>query len=313
MLVQTAWGKEIEVQVIQAQAERSCEFCEHPIPAGGEAVRTSGGLAHVHCKVRRLSLLTSAALAAKIGLTAAQFLRLAKKLGLRPEAYYPNPHYRSAPEVPLWAPELVDELAEHPELTASKTRSQGMRAARQHKTAARLDNLTARYPHWQNALLPAAQAMFSLNRYAKWESCSPAHRREVYTLKNELVQLLYRQGCAVEVYRHTIKREKELCWDCGGDGCGRCNFSGYYHPRRKTLVYIAFWFQIEDQYFSWHQPERLVNWPVQFTAESARWEHDPENEKPIELKSTQFADVKALVRYVLDRAKENTGNLEESG
>jgi hypothetical protein len=202
----------------------------------------------------------------------------------------------------LWPPELVDDLAAHPALVALKARSQAVRQAKERKAEERQARLATRYSEWRQALLPAAQAMFSLNRYAKWQRCAPAHRREIYTLKNSFVRLLSECGYAVEVLRHNVPREGLECWNCEGYGCERCNFSGFYRQPDK-LVYIAFRFQIEGQFFSWHQPAPLVNWPVTHTTGSSTdWLHDPTDEKPIKLNSRQFADAKALIRYVLDQA-----------
>ena len=69
-----------EPRIIQARTERACAYCARPIPAGSDACRVQGGLAHVACKQRHWSLLTSAALAEKLGLTSRQFLKLANQV-----------------------------------------------------------------------------------------------------------------------------------------------------------------------------------------------------------------------------------------
>lgn len=153
-------------------------------------------------------------------------------------------------------------------------------------------------------MLPAAEALFNLNRYAKWPTCSAAHRREIYELKNGLVHRLYASGYCVEALRHRVHREDSQgeCYGCDGLGCERCNFTGEYRRTREPLVYIAFRFEIEGRKFAWHQSQALVTWSVTLTPLPAgagqTWK--PEGEKPVALSSLEFADAKALVRYVLE-------------
>jgi len=191
-------------------------------------------------------------------------------------------------------------MTAHPDLLALKARSQAARAARQRKAEQRQTTLAERFPTWQDALPEAAEAMFNLNRYAKWERCASAHRQEIYDLKNNFVRLLYQSGYAVEVRRHAVPRAGLVCWGCDGYGCERCDDTGFYR-RPDELVYIAFRFRIGERLFSWHQPDRLVDWPVVYTAAGEVWNHDPNEEKPVELKPREFADAKALVRFVLEQ------------
>ncbi len=283
-----------------------CRLCEQPIPKGAEANRVKSGLVHPACLTRRQSLLSSAELAERLGVSPAVFLKLAAELDLKPEAYRSNPVVRSGADMPLWPPEMAETLAVQPALAAARERSQQTRAARQNKAQARRAQFAARYPDWRAALLPAVEALFNLNRYAKWPRCSAAHRREIYELKNGLVRWLCWGGYCVAAVRHRVHREASQgeCYGCDGLGCERCRYTGEYRQSRAPLVYIAFRFEIEGQKFAWHQPQALVTWPVTLTplpaGEAPTWE--PEGEKPVALSSGQFADAKALVRYVLEAA-----------
>lgn len=308
----------------EVRPAKLCWICEQPITEATPAKRG----AHLACRERRETLLPSRTAGERLGLTPAQFLRLAKKLGVQPEGWYQNPHYRSGPDCPLWPPEVVEKLAGSAEVQSLLDRSQKIKEGRERKAAERLARLQAQYPDrkavvetfepnldgepgidpgeqysgWRDALGPAAEAMFNLNRYAKWERCSAAHREEIYTLKNEFVRLLYDLGLAVEARLHKVRQEGLECWGCDGMGCEKCGGSGWYRPRGH-LRYIAFRFKIGEKLYSWHQPQHLVNWKVEFTPNVDQQTWQPEGEKPVNLPARQFADAKALIRFVLEQAK----------
>ena len=55
--------------------------------------------------------------------------------------------------------------------------------------------------------------------------------------------------------------------------------------------------------FTWHQPRELVKWEFQITDVAGTWEQAPI--KPLEMKKSNFADAKELIRFALGRLKRN--------
>lgn len=106
-----------------------------------------------------------------------------------------------------------------------------------------------------------ARCMFHLNRYTRH------YRREsIYTLKNHLVRILYQRGFCV---RATAERQDLPCWTCDGTGwfdegqgvlCDRCDGTGVY---RSHALY-RFVFDAHGTRYVWHQPARLVDWPLDY-------------------------------------------------
>jgi hypothetical protein len=102
--------------------------------------------------------------------------------------------------------------------------------------------------------LAVAEAMFHLNHMAR------AYKRSrlaeaIYDVKNDLVEHFYRAGYCTRVTRHV---QTLPCYCEGDDDCWKCGGTGIY--RQYTLYYFRF--NINGQTFVWHQPERLVTWPV---------------------------------------------------
>jgi excisionase family DNA binding protein len=79
---------------------------------------------------RRRQLLTTPDAAAALGINPAQFRRFAGRPDLQPEAWYQHPYDPCGPDCPLWPPEAVRDLADHPEVVA-------MREARRRRQAGR--------------------------------------------------------------------------------------------------------------------------------------------------------------------------------
>jgi hypothetical protein len=81
--------------------------------------------------------------------------------------------------------------------------------------------------------------------------------------------------------------------------CRKCSGTGWYRLPWQE-VFIVFCFAINGETYSWHQPEDLVTWKYELTADSEPWQPEPQ-EKPVALRPGKFADAKALVRYVIEQ------------
>jgi hypothetical protein len=176
------------------------------------------------------------------------------------------------------------------------------------------DGLAREYPDWRDALQPAAEALFSLNRYAKWPSCPRGERDEIYGLKTHLVRLLYERGLAREVKVQTDPGKGKVCFGCDGAGwdadydghswpCCRCDGTGWYRPPTPRR-YVAIRFEVGGRPYAWHQPEDRVDWPYAVTAQEGAWEPEADP-KPINLPPQELSRGKELIRWVLARAAES--------
>src|ERR1051326_9465131 len=85
------------------------------------------------------------------------------------------------------------------------------RKKRQQAPARRRMAIEKRYADWRAALPEAGAMMFSLNRYAKHRTCSPALRVEIYELKNRFLKLLYDEGLCVACWEHIVRLEALGC------------------------------------------------------------------------------------------------------
>jgi hypothetical protein len=259
---------------------------------------------------RRVQRIGTPRAAQLLGITPAQFRTLMSRLKIKPLDYYANPHYRSAAPCPLWSEPRVRALLGRPALAAAKQAAARCKEGRARKPAERAARLRERYPDWQDALLAAAEALFNLNRYAKWRECSREHRATIYELKEEFICLLCRLGLAERVAEHVVPVVGIRCRACGGwasDGdasdeeeCQSCSGTGWWRSPDSGR-YLVFDFSIRGKRFSWHQPSDLVTWPVTVTGVGQEWRPDPEP-KPVGMRSSKFADAKALLRFVLDSA-----------
>jgi hypothetical protein len=256
--------------------------------------------------VAEVETLSTPEVAELLGITSNQFLRLAKKAGIRPAGHYTNPYYKSGPPCHLWPADAVEALVDGPEVAAAKARARRQAEGKAAAPKRRAEALARRYPRWQDALAPAAEALFSLNRYAKWRKCSAEHRDEIYDLKNGFIRLLYREGLAEHVGLHQVEGRGLRCDDCGGSGgrgaeeCDSCEGSGWYQEP-GPLEFLVFRFVIDGRPYCWHQPRELVYWPVELSAPGESWENVPE-EKPLEMAPSKFAQAKALIAFVLTQA-----------
>ena len=114
------------------------------------------------------------------------------------------------------------------------------------------------------SLCAAAEWMYRLNVFARSNGRHPINE-QIYDLKNVLIKYLYQHGYCVEVKQHIQKKE---CWRCEGTGeywtgdeCWKCRGTGVFS---KVELY-AFRFNIEGKRYAWHQPKRLVDYPVTLT------------------------------------------------
>lgn len=187
----------------------------------------------------------------------------------------------------------------------------GKRRQRAAAADRRRAEIPKRYPEWQAALPEAAAAMFSLNRYAKHRQCSELQKVEIYQLKNELIELLYRNGYCTAAWIHLWQQEEQICRECDGAGdieCS-CGGTGVWRPAR-TLEFWCFRFLIEDCIYCWHQPRRSVEFTPVESVPPQDWEGIA-GEKPVSLPVRKFASVKALLRWVLDAAVAAQENKED--
>lgn len=251
--------------------------------------------------MKQSPLLATREASAELGLTSTQFLKLTKQVNMTAAGWYVNPYYRSGPKCPLWAKEDLVKLKGTPELAALMGRAAKTRESKENKAVARKIALEQQFPDWQAALPLAARHMFNLNRYAKWERCSAAHRNEIYALKNEFLRVLYENGFVNEVSLRFIDRPGKLCWECEGVGCGCCRYTGYYRKPDK-LFYYSFRLTIDAVEYAWHQPRNLVKWRVVLpaSAKPEPWAQEPKEEKPVDLSPGEFADAKAVIRYIIE-------------
>jgi len=170
----------------------------------------------------------------------------------------------------------------------------------------RFKRFSRKYHDWRNAIPDACDAMFNLNRYAKYSRCTNEHREEIYKLKNRFIKLLYELGYCKTVILHSEEIPPKVCWRCDGEGidlkgfgeCPRCYGSGWYVEPGLTRDYLCFYFEVNGQNYSWHQPYEHVDFPVQF-ADAKTIDTGFVETKPIHLRPKKFAEAKDLIRWVL--------------
>lgn len=158
--------------------------------------------------------------------------------------------------------------------------------------------------NWRDALPEACAGMFSLNRYAKHRKCSDLHKVEIYRLKNELIDSLYRHGYCSASWIHRLPREAKLCPWCGGAGdldCGRCGGSGIAQ-RAIVFEFWCFQFEVAGRPFCWHQPLELVKFSPLQSVPPQEWQEYEVKEKPVPLRKDQFARAKELLEWVIKQS-----------
>lgn len=197
----------------------------------------------------------------------------------------------------LYTRDRVDEGMRDPRFVEAIAK----RAKRKLASVRRQESIPTQYPSWRDALPDACAGLFSLNRYAKHGTCSPLHKAEIYRLKNELIEVLYRDGCCSASWIHKLEQQEQLCRECdGGDFCNHCDGSGVWKPAR-TLEFWCFRFEVEKKTYCWHQPKASVQFQPIESVPPQEWE-GLAGEKPIILPRRKFALAKELLRWVIDRA-----------
>jgi hypothetical protein len=237
-----------------------------------------------------------------LGVPEAEFSRLVRALALEPARPGSKKQQR------LWQRTLIEALKAGPE--GAELREA---VSRKQQIEALLADLAVRYPQWQAALRPAADALFNFNRYAKWARCSRLRRRELYALKDSLIHLLYERGLCRECCIHTVAGEEEECEGCEGTGtdlagvpCPGCAGKGVLADAAPR-EYLAFWFIVDGQWFGWHTPRKSVLWSYQLTErlpdapDRRQWQPNAP-EKPIHLAAEEFLHAEAVLRFVLKGA-----------
>ena len=230
-----------------------------------------------------------------------------------PDRLAPNPRYRRAAPMRLYALDRV-ETAEKAEaflehLALLERREAQFVGAGQRRRA----GFARKWASWLEALPAACEAMFNLNRYAKWGSCSSAHRDAIYGLKNQLVKLLYERNFCEAAWLHEVTQPVGCCFACNGEGvdwsdalCGKCGGSGgYVAPVRR----LCFTFLVAGQRYTWHQPMDSLSFEPVYTDKAKSWV-DGIGEKPVELAAKKFAEAKELVAWVLASAAKGVGAVD---
>lgn len=228
------------------------------------------------------------------------------ELAALPQVQRPNPKFKCAAPMRLFARQQVERLAASDavqERLAKKQRREAAQAAHwQARSDQRIkreqqfcDAIAKRYASWRDALLPACEVMFNLNR-------AIMHGRHdedyIYSLKNRLVELLYLQGACIECLAHERMLPGKECYGCDGMGCERCNQTGWWIEPRKVRD-IAFKFMICGRVFAWHQPDDLIAFSYEV---SATEQGSPKEEKPVEMSWWRMERGKHIIRYVLDNS-----------
>jgi hypothetical protein len=223
---------------------------------------------------------------------------------------YHTKHFYLRSRVEAALPVLDEYLAER---KAKRTAAAEELIARRARARAKMHMEFRRlYPAWPDALPDACAYLFDLNRYAKHESCSSFERDAIYELKNDLIRVLYMAGYSTECYLHTSELPEQECFGCAGTGtwtgwrtgdsdvCRKCNGTGVYRPS-KTLQFVCFRFVVGDTPYCWHQPGSLVHFSFAVTSGEKHFDLAAE-EKPVALASKKFAEAKAFIGWVMDRA-----------
>jgi hypothetical protein len=212
--------------------------------------------------------------------------RISKYLGM-PDRLAPNPFFRRAGKMRLYKVDRVEQAEATAEFQALQQSRRARKSHRELRAAAkdkRFQKFAEKYKGWQAALLDACNNLFNLNRYAKYESCSYEHKRDIYLLKDDLIRLLYQFGYCIECYEHV------------------CEVRGRYEPRKVRLV--AFRFLVDNKPFTWHQPEDNVRFSYVPTQPGSAWKPS-DGEKEVSLSKKRFAEAKDLIDWIIPQMEKD--------
>jgi hypothetical protein len=240
-----------------------------------------------------LDLVPTPEAAAIIGVPENEFTRLVDVLHLEPA------RHGTATTPRMWHRSVVEHLRDGPE--GVELRETVARKARLADAYAALEQ---QYAPWRAALLPASMAMFQFNRWIKHATFSQLRQRELYDLKNRLIELLYQVGLCKELLLHTATLDMEDDEDAA--------------EARQPREFLAFTFEIDGQEFEWHQPRKAVSFKYELTPplprSTPRREWQPaQGPKRVTLTSEEFFAAEALIRFVLrkrDQEKEQERRAE---
>jgi hypothetical protein len=220
-----------------------------------------------------------------------------------PDDWRDNPKYRSAAPMRLYLYKRVVEMEATPDFAERLEKANVRRRGKDYTPA-----LAKKYGDPAAGVYDAAEALFTLNRYAKHDSCTRKHQSEIYELKNRFVAWLVEQGHLVGWGTHEIvqpARDLEcFCVSRHGEcGCRRCDYTGVHRrlPER-ALTFIVLRFSLAGRTYTWHQPDDYVL--VDYSSKAPKLvtagdDWAPEREKPIEMPRSTFARAKALIRWVM--------------
>jgi len=154
-----------------------------------------------------------------------------------------------------------------------------------------------KYPNHKSALPIVCDCLFNLNRYAKYENCSKNNKNEIYSLKNELIEYLYENGYCNAVTEHIKEVSEKECFNCGGYGCDRCDYTGIYREGFK-IIYYLFKFLINDIIYSWHQPAKSITFNIDLS--NIEEQSMPTiDKKEVLLSKTKMKEAKELINWFL--------------
>lgn len=218
-----------------------------------------------------------------------------------PDKLKPNPNYRQASSMRLYSINRVVEAEGSADFQSLMAKVSSRRAGKDYTQV-----FIRRYKIPSNdAVEAAAEALFSLNRYAKHDSCTAKHKTEIYELKNQFIEWSVNNGYLTGWNKHYITQPEKtiecFCVQRGYWGCDRCDEGVYRRFSTRTLEFAVLQFKFNEQY-TWHQPKESITFEYEALAPKLEESGDDwasEREKPIELKKAKFAEAKALVRWVI--------------
>lgn len=113
--------------------------------------------------------------------------------------------------------------------------------------------------HIPLTLSSICQDMFVLNNCIR--SGYNQRREETYEAKELLIKYLYQHDYCTNVVEHRMVQE---CWNCDGEGCERCDWTGAY----AVHYLVAFTFLVGNKRYRWHTPKSHIDFHVTLTGEN---------------------------------------------